>query len=105
MAAGKKTGGRQKGTPNKVTNFLKEQMTSFLEDYIQNNSKLSFKSDFNSLEPNERLRIALKMAQIVLPKDHSIDIGDELKNASLQEKMIALSTQVVNDGEEDNDEI
>lgn len=104
MAAGKKTGGRQKGTPNKATAFLKEQLTSFLESYINGGSKMSFKKDFDSLEAIDRLRIALKMAQIVLPKDHSIDFSDDLKNASLQEKMQILSSQVLNTDNQDIDD-
>lgn len=103
MAVGKKTGGRQKGTPNKATTFLKEQMSSFLENYILGEDDKSFKRDFYSLEPNERLRVSLKMAQIVLPKDHSVDFSDDMKNMSLQEKMKVLSAQIVSDDEPDDD--
>ncbi len=69
MAKGKKTGGREKGTPNKLTNELRERVTNFL------NSNWSLvESDFQKLEPKERLVFYEKLMSYGLPKLQSVGL-------------------------------
>ena len=58
-----KTGGRKKGTPNKVTGTLKE----WLED-ILNENRQQIKEDLAALKPKDRLLIIEKLLQYVIPK-------------------------------------
>ena len=58
-----KTGGRKKGTPNKVTGTLKE----WLED-ILNENRQQIKDDLAALKPKDRLLIIEKLLQYVIPK-------------------------------------
>ena len=72
-----KTGGRQKGSPNKITKAVKECITNMLTEYT--NSKTFFE-DFATLEPKERLMIAEKLMNYIVPKMQSVAVEDNNKN-------------------------
>ena len=59
----KKTGGRQKGTPNKATAELRK----FVSELIEENKEL-IKSDFLSLPPRDRIVAVERLLSFVLPK-------------------------------------
>ncbi len=68
----KKTGGRQKGTPNKATAIGRQTILELLTNY--SDSGLMSK-DFLALEdPKDRLLIAEKLFQYVMPKMQSTAI-------------------------------
>lgn len=94
---GKKTGGRVKGTPNKATVMNKQIINKLLADY--NESGLMSK-DFMSLEGKERLTIAEKLMQYVIPKmqSTSVDLAVNNDKKSLEETLAQLSQNP-----EDND--
>lgn len=71
MAKGKKTGGRQKGTPNEVTKELRAKVSAFLSD----NWSL-IESDFKQLQPKERLMFYEKLMSYGLPKLQTINAPD-----------------------------
>ena len=87
---GKKTGGRQKGTPNKVTTMSKAAIAEVLSDY--NESGL-LQSDFMLLKPLERITIAEKLMQYVMPKIQrvAVDLGGGDENRTIEDKLISLS--------------
>lgn len=58
-----KTGGRAKGTPNKVTTSLKEWISLLIE---QNREQIV--QDLTELEPKERLQFLLKLMEYIIPK-------------------------------------
>ena len=77
MAQGRKTGGRQKGTPNEITKELRERVTTFLSD----NWSL-IESDFEKLTPKDRLIFYERLLSYGLPKLGSFDLttdGQTLK--------------------------
>jgi hypothetical protein len=60
---GVRLGGRQKGTPNKVTTNLREKISAFLDrkwDVIE--------SDFETLAPKDRIALFEKLLQYSIPK-------------------------------------
>jgi vacuolar-type H+-ATPase subunit E/Vma4 len=63
MAKGYKTGGRQRGTTNKVTKELKELLSELLENEF---SSLSEK--LNGMETKDRLDFLVKLLPYALPK-------------------------------------
>jgi len=67
MAKGYKTGGRSKGTPNKATQELREALNDFIESNIER-----IKTDFESLEPKDRVKLFSELLQYVLPKYQAI---------------------------------
>lgn len=87
---GKKTGGRQAGTPNKTTAMNKSIITQMLAQY--NDSGL-MSSDFLSLDPKDRISIAEKLMQYVMPKIQSVDmnVAAEVKERTIEDKLIELS--------------
>lgn len=72
-----KTGGRQKGSPNKVTSAVKECISKVLTDYTNSET---FLKDFAELEPKERLMIAEKLMNYVVPKMQSVAVEDVNKD-------------------------
>ena len=61
---GLKTGGRKRGIPNKITARLRSELSEHLETYIET----QFKEDWNELTPRERVRVALSISQLLVPK-------------------------------------
>ena len=89
-----KTGGRVKGTPNKVTAFSKATIAKMIADY-SDSGKMSL--DFDSLDPKDRLQIAEKMMQYVMPKIQSVevDIASE-KPRTIEDMLIELAEEESN---------
>jgi len=88
---GKKTGGRQPGSVNKVTSNTKQLISELLSDY--SGSGLMTK-DFKSLDAKDRMIIAEKLMQYVLPKMQSVGIDlDNNKNKTIEDKLIELSEE------------
>lgn len=67
-----KTGGRAKGTPNKITSTLKE----FISGVIDDNREQILK-DLKMLEPKERLMILERLMGYVIPKQQAIGANIE----------------------------
>ena len=87
---GKKTGGRQKGSVNKVTNMSKAVISDLLTNY---NSSGLMESDFMQLDGKDRITIAEKLMQYVMPKMQSVqgDIETHVK-PSVAAKLRQLSS-------------
>lgn len=71
MALGKKTGGRQKGTPNKTTAFSKKVIQEIVTDYVNGDN---FMNDLKEIEPKERLDVMIKLMGFITPKPQSVDM-------------------------------
>jgi hypothetical protein len=69
-----KTGGRGRGTPNKVTTDLKTWVNTLIE-----NNRLRAETDLKTLEPKDRLMILEKFMQYVIPKQQSISIEAQIQ--------------------------
>lgn len=65
----KKTGGREAGTPNKVTTALRERV-----DLLIDNNFERLQDDIDSLEPKERVDAILKLLEFTLPKLQRVDM-------------------------------
>lgn len=86
---GKKTGGRQKGTANKVTKMSKQLITELLTDYSDSGLMTS---DFKALEPKDRMTIAEKLMQYVIPKMQSVGIEvSEDNQKTIEDTLIKLA--------------
>ncbi len=63
-----KTGGRQKGTSNKLTGTVKEMITQFIENEVRHLPGL-----LNQMEPKEKADLVLKLLPYIIPKIASVD--------------------------------
>lgn len=77
--------GRPKGSQNRITKELKAGIMSFLE-----NNWRGVQSDFDQLEPRDKLTFILKLLEYALPKQRSID-----SNLLLESKIDGLSDEKV----------
>lgn len=68
-----KTGGRQKGVPNKTTKEMKEIITKITFEQLD-----VLMQDFKKLPPNERIKYTIEMAKLVLPKDIAVEEKHQL---------------------------
>jgi len=64
---GKKYGGRQKGTPNRMTKELRSVLKDILYQELNDIEKR-----FEELEPKTRIELLIKMMPFVLPKTNAI---------------------------------
>ena len=62
-----KSGGRQKGTANKVSDTLKNHITGLLSD-----NWMQFAADIQKLEPLQRVQVYERLLTYVVPKIQSI---------------------------------
>ena len=87
-----KTGGRQKGSVNKVTAMTKAVISDLLNDY--HDSGL-MREDFLELEPKDRLTVAEKLMNYVMPKmqSASVDVQGSHVKLSIDDKLRALSME------------
>lgn len=91
---GKKTGGRQKGTPNKITTLAKKMMEKWLEAHntIEEGHATSIMmEDFDSLDPRDRVRVSLEFIKIIIPKNISID--DTETRLTISDKLSTLAEE------------
>lgn len=88
----KKTGGRQKGTPNKAPTPVKSIITNILTEY-SNSGKM--KEDFDKLDPKDRMAIAEKLSQYVMPKIQavSVDLESNISKITIEQELINLSQE------------
>ena len=63
MAKGIKTGGRTKGTSNKLSIAIRETLADVLIDY----SNDTLRSDLNDLTPSERIKAITNLYRLTLP--------------------------------------
>ena len=70
---GKKYGGREKGTPNKITSEIREKFMLLVESNIDR-----LQEDLNALEPIDRIRMIIGLSKFVLPTLKAIDINEKV---------------------------
>lgn len=68
MANGFKTGGRKKGTENKITTDIREKFNQLLSDNIN-----CLDEDLKALEPKERINAILQLSKFVIPQLKTIE--------------------------------
>ena len=67
MAKKIKTGGREQGTPNKLTKEMRAVLKGIVQKELENLSET-----IKSLEPDKRTEVILKLLPYVLPKVESV---------------------------------
>ena len=72
-----KTGGREAGTPNKITGTLKDFVVNLLDD-----NREQIVEDLKRLKPKERVAVYERMMQYVLPKQQSVSADVDLNGLS-----------------------
>jgi hypothetical protein len=82
MAKGKKTGGRQLGTENKVSRDIKEAYRLLLEDNIGNMN--AWLKKIAKKNPEKALQLMISMSEFVLPKLQRTTIKDERKETVIR---------------------
>lgn len=90
MAQEKRGPGRPPGSQNKSTKLGKDAIVQLLANY---NESGMMAEDFLSLEPGERLKIAERLMQYVLPKQQatSIDINAVEGRKTIEDTLSALA--------------
>ena len=89
MAIGIKTGGRQKGTPNKTTSEIREHFQNLITENLG-----QLNQDLKSLEPHQRLKMIIELSKFVVPTLKATDIG--LKDSEERFNEIIIKRVIVN---------
>ena len=89
---GKKTGGRKKGTPNKVSGDMKAVLAAFVSEYYDSGE---FKKDFYSmLDPKDRLEIVAKILPFFMTKMQAVQADiNATTTKTIEDDLIRLSQQ------------
>jgi hypothetical protein len=87
----KKTGGRQAGTPNKVSLFVRTAIANMLDDYFSSDT---FAKDIAELDPKDRVIAMEKFTAYVAPKLQAttLDMSVDSKK-TIEDKLAALSNE------------
>lgn len=89
MAKGKKTGGRQAGTPNKVSSAVRGAIAKMLDEYFNSDT---FINDIAELEPKDRVTAMEKFAAYVSPKLQATTLDMSIENKkTIEDKLLELS--------------
>lgn len=88
---GKKTGGRQKGTPNKNTTKFRAIISEMLDDYYDSGK---FMDDLMQLKPAERVAIVEKFTGYVVAKLQSTTLDATVNDnkSIIEERLKELSS-------------
>lgn len=92
MARGIKTGGRQPGTPNKVTADIREALRAILEKEIEQLPEL-----LSVIKPEKRAEILSRLLQYVIPRIQNIELPsvfERLSDEQLDEIIERLKNSV-----------
>ena len=91
-------GGRQKGTPNKITASVKEWLSTLIDK-----NRKQIEKDIKQLEPKERLQMLEKLMQYVVPKQQAVSATVEIDKLSDEQldRMIYEITKEADDESED----
>jgi hypothetical protein len=87
-----KTGGRSKGTPNKVTTDLRTWINELLDS-----NRRQIAKDIKQLEPQQRVMIFEKLLSYAVPKMQSVEAKidlNRLTDEQLDTIIVELSKQI-----------
>lgn len=86
----KKTGGRKKGTPNKMTLTIREQLKNAIEPFLE-----TMEDTINDIvEPKDKVDAIAKILPFVVPKYQSTTINDDTRrNVTLEEYLVEIDDQ------------
>lgn len=88
-------GGRQKGTPNKVTSTVKEWLTQLIDK-----NRRQMERDIKDLEPKDRLQILERLMQYVVPKQQAVQAEIDFNKLS-DEQLDTLVSELTKDISDD----
>lgn len=71
MATGTKTGGRTKGTPNRMTKEIRAILKGIIGEQLE-----SMPDVLATLEPKEKLEFIIKLMPYVLPKVETVKMNE-----------------------------
>jgi hypothetical protein len=86
-----KTGGRAKGTPNKVTTDLRTWINELLDS-----NRRQIAKDIKRLEPQQRVMIFEKLLSYAVPKMQSVETKIDL-NRLTDEQLDSVINEIVKD--------
>ncbi len=103
MAIGKKTGGRKKGTPNKLTSVARGMIKTWLNAHNSpagEDGETLLMRDFNELDARERVRVSAEFVRIVMP--HNLNIDKEDCDMTTERRLAMLAGETEENEKEDN---
>ena len=85
MANGFKSGGRSKGTNNKITSDIREKFNQLLTDNLETISE-----DLKELSPKDRINILLQLSKFVIPQLKSTELTTSFEHESPKINIVFL---------------
>lgn len=82
MPAGKKYGGRKKGTPNKVNKERREMLSQFLDDHWEEFNKMWERADEET-----KMKIYMDVLPYTTPKMASVEYKDKTPQRTFKDEL------------------
>ncbi len=89
MAQGKKTGGRQQGTPNKITKSVREMLEGILNDELEGIYK-----HLKAVGPKDRLNFIVRILPYLLPRYQTVTFLDSSQDSKQNNYTSYLQKQI-----------
>jgi DNA topoisomerase VI subunit B len=93
-----KTGGRQRGTPNKVTSDIRTVLHSLVSDELDHLS-----TRLHKMDDEQRTQTFLKLLPYIMPKMQAITHTDERPIKPLVMRILQVGEDIDTDIEDEND--
>lgn len=88
MAKGLKTGGREKGTPNKVTREIREVYKELIENNLSNVE--NWLETVSQENPDKALSFIIRLSEFVVPKLQSTNLSNSMNFENLNDEELNL---------------
>lgn len=96
---GRQGGGRKAGTPNKITQTMRELLSGFCEENFQ-----AFKESWKNIKsPKDKCKIYLEAQAFVTPKLAAVDLKTNTKRKSFEDDLDAIQRGILDDESEGSD--
>ena len=96
---GKKTGGRKKGTPNKVTSITREVINDIAVGMYD-----KVMADISKLSPKDRVHVFLKLAEFNVSKPQNINLEfNQQTKVTIEHELQELAVEPEEENEDEDD--
>ena len=72
-----KTGGRKKGTPNKISSQVKEKLSQIIDETI-------YSLDISTMNSNQKIKLIQIGLQYIIPKSQILEEPKEIQNFTIE---------------------
>ena len=86
----KKSGGRSKGTPNKITQALRSMLSDHLTNYLTD----QFIEDWNQISARERVRVSSSLLKLIVPPPPPEESSESVQPTDINVTIVTAEEEI-----------